>query len=188
MTIPYGTVPPTDINTLVPTETESKEVTKEGVNLDAAFSSNSNIQLVFAKLQMQMATANKQKAEKSMDELSTSQKAVKLCADVITKAKAEAAKVSNNLLATTPLTEEVSKYFKDHLLTIPTKDKKDLTFAEWETVIAALNKQQEDIGVDTQQQMVYINDFLAQYNSYLGGVNSCIAQASNALSQIARNL
>ncbi len=56
----------------------------------------------------------------------------------------------------------------------------------WEVNITSLRNYQEQLGADTQQKMVFIQDFMGQYNSYLQGANSAIQQSNQTLSTIAR--
>ncbi len=56
----------------------------------------------------------------------------------------------------------------------------------WEVNITSLRNYQEQLGADTQQKMVFIQDFMGQYNSYLQGANSAIQQSNQTLTAIAR--
>ena len=44
---------------------------------------------------------------------------------------------------------------------------------------------QESLGTKTQTQMVFLQDFISQYNSYLQGANSAIQESSDVLTAIA---
>ena len=45
---------------------------------------------------------------------------------------------------------------------------------------------QEQIGSKTQTLMVYLQDFIGQYNSFLQGANTAISNANQVLTNIAR--
>ena len=61
-----------------------------------------------------------------------------------------------------------------------------LTKDEWEVAITSLKAQLDQLGTDTQQKMVFVQDFMGQYNSYLQGANSAIQQANQTLAELAR--
>ncbi len=52
--------------------------------------------------------------------------------------------------------------------------------------LANLQSSQEQIGTDIQQEMVFVQDFMGQYNSYTQGASSAISSASETLKAIAR--
>ena len=53
-------------------------------------------------------------------------------------------------------------------------------------IIESLQAKLDTIGTDTQQQMIYVQDFMGQYNSYLTGSNSVIQQANTTLAELAK--
>lgn len=55
-----------------------------------------------------------------------------------------------------------------------------------DTMIASLEAKQETVSSDIQQEMVYVNDFMGQYNSYTQGSSSMISQANDTLKAVAR--
>ena len=57
---------------------------------------------------------------------------------------------------------------------------------QWETVIASLKAHLDLIGANTQQKMVFVQDFMGQYNSYLQGANTAIQQSNQTLAELAR--
>ena len=44
----------------------------------------------------------------------------------------------------------------------------------------------EELGTNTQQEMVYVQDYMGQYNSYLQGANTQIANSNQTLTNLAR--
>ena len=44
----------------------------------------------------------------------------------------------------------------------------------------------EELGTNTQQEMVYVQDYMGQYNSYLQGANTQITNANQTLTNLAR--
>ncbi|MDR0672097.1 MAG: hypothetical protein LBF93_00240 [Zoogloeaceae bacterium] len=57
---------------------------------------------------------------------------------------------------------------------------------EWEVAITSLQARMDSLGTDTQQKMVYVQDFMGQYNSYLQGANSVIQQSNQTLAALAK--
>ena len=50
----------------------------------------------------------------------------------------------------------------------------------------SLQAYQETIGTDIQTKMVYVQDFMGQYNSYTQGANSAIQSGMQTLTSVAR--
>ena len=57
---------------------------------------------------------------------------------------------------------------------------------EWDVAIQSLQAYQEHIGTDIQTLMVYVQDFMGQYNSYTQGANSAIQSGMQTLTAVAR--
>lgn len=57
---------------------------------------------------------------------------------------------------------------------------------EWDVAITALESRLEELGTNTQQEMVYIQDYMGQYNSYLQGANTQISNSNQTLTSLAR--
>ena len=57
---------------------------------------------------------------------------------------------------------------------------------EWDVVITSLESRLEELGTGTQQEMVYVQDYMGQYNSYLQGANTQIANSNQTLTSLAR--
>ena len=52
--------------------------------------------------------------------------------------------------------------------------------------ISNLESSQEELGTDIQQQMVFVQDYMGQYNSYMQGASSAISTANETLKSLAR--
>jgi hypothetical protein len=61
-----------------------------------------------------------------------------------------------------------------------------MTRKEWEVAITSLQARMDSLGTDTQQKMVFVQDFMGQYNSYLQGANSVIQQSNQTLGELAK--
>jgi hypothetical protein len=155
-------------------------------NIDDLMKSGTSIQLMFAALQLKLAAASKDKAKNYMDTMTDNQNKVKECADMISRARAlqNEAKTKN---AGSYMPDDMVKYFNDHGLAFDHKGNDNLhNNDEWEFNIKSLSNYQETLNTGTQQQMVFVQDFMGQYNSYLTGANSAIQQSNQTLSTIAR--
>ena len=71
---------------------------------------------------------------------------------------------------------------------ISTKEVKPGGYTEkqWGEIIKILTDRREMTGSGTQTAMVYLQDFIGQYNSFLQGANSAIATANQVLTSIAK--
>jgi hypothetical protein len=149
-----------------------------------------SIQFLFAKLQLAQSEICKNQAESYMKQIETIQEEQKLCAEMIEQARAlqnEAKAVSDTHATAMP--QKMIDFYKERGLSF------DLTGGytthnadEWDYNIKSLTNYQEQIGTKTQTLMVYLQDFVGQYNSYLQGANTQIANANQTLTNIARGM
>ena len=65
-------------------------------------------------------------------------------------------------------------------------EKISFTKDEWNVAIQSLQAHLDTLGTNTQQLMVFVQDFMGQYNSYLQGANSAIQQSNQTLAELAR--
>ena len=70
----------------------------------------------------------------------------------------------------------------DHKLAYSTGSSKD----DFDVAIQSLQAYQESKGTGIQTQMVYVQDFMGQYNSYTQGANSAIQSGMQTLTSVAR--
>ena len=145
-----------------------------------------SVQMMFAKLQLAQSQICKNQAEGYMKQIEDIQTEQKKCAEMIAQARELQNKAKDSGSATTMSTEMVN-YFKEHGLSWETtgsdyKHDKD----EWDYNLKSLTNYQEQIGNKTQTLMVYLQDFIGQYNSYLQGANTQIANANQTLTNLAR--
>ena len=71
-------------------------------------------------------------------------------------------------------------------ISMPTSSDKDKNKAEWDKVIAQLQTKMDTCGANIQTQMVQLQDFMGQYNSYMQGANSAIATSNQVLTSLAK--
>ena len=147
---------------------------------------SSSVQLMFAKLQLAQSAIAKAGAEQYMTQIQEIQDEQKAVADMISKARdlQNEAKNADSELSTMP--DDMIKFFNDRGLKIENTGKDDWhKKSEWDYNIKSLTDYQQTISNDTQTLMVYLQDFMGQYNSYLQGANSAISQSTQTLTTLA---
>ncbi|MDR2891996.1 MAG: hypothetical protein LBV80_02770 [Deltaproteobacteria bacterium] len=60
------------------------------------------------------------------------------------------------------------------------------TADQWEEVVTSLKAKLDTMGTDTQQKMIFVQDYMGQYNAYMQGANSAIQQSNQVLTELAR--
>ena len=174
-----------------------------------------SLQLMFAKLQLELAETAKSQAMDKMDAISKAQDEQKLVSKLLNEArqaKADAKNGNSSDITTTyytydkdgkvtgsytetapkgkdynPMSNEMVKYMDEHGLAYDkTGDDHMHTEEEWDVAITALEGRLEELGTNTQQEMGYIQDYMGQYNSYLQGANTQISNSNQTLTSLAR--
>jgi pantothenate kinase-related protein Tda10 len=143
-----------------------------------------SLQLMFAKLQLTLAESAKSSAMNYMQDIQKTQEEQKLVAKLLQEARQSQANAGTSWNA---MSTEMVQYMDAHKLAYDTtgndhSHRKD----EWEVAIKSLQARSEALGTDTQQKMVFVQDFMGQYNSYLQGSNSVIQQSNQTLAELAR--
>ena len=145
----------------------------------------SSIQLKFAALQLAQAMLSKDAANDYMSQIEKIQDEQKKSAEMISRARALQQEAKNSDKATT-MPDDMVQFFKDRGLSWDTKgDDYKHTKDEWDYNIQSLTNYQESISNKTQTLMVYLQDFIGQYNSYTQGASSQVSQAMQTLQAIA---
>jgi hypothetical protein len=133
---------------------------------------------------MTLAQANKEKALEYMDQITASQQEAKLCAQMIAKAREIQSGTGDT---STEMPADMVNFFNSRGISFDqTCNDNFHNKTEWDYNIQSLQNYQETIGTETQQKMVFVQDFMGQYNSYLTGSNSAIQQSNQTLQSIAR--
>lgn len=172
-----------------------------------------SLQLMFAKLQLELATTAKSQAMNKMDAIAKVQDEQQLVSRLLNEARQakadaksgiEAGKQSEtythkygdektkdwtekNTKNCTLMSREMVDYMDAHNLAYD-KTGKDYNHnaEEWDVAITALESRLEMLGTNTQQEMIYVQDHMGQYNSYLQGANTQIANSNQTLTSLAR--
>jgi hypothetical protein len=144
----------------------------------------SSLQFQFAKLQLALAEASKNSAMGYINGIQNSQEDQKKVSFYIQDIrKVQKTCIDGNCAISWG--GQVKDYMTQHKLTYP--DKTHMSAKEdWEVVITSLQAHLDQLGSDTQQKMVFVQDFMGQYNSYLQGANSSIQQSNQTTAELAR--
>ncbi|MDR3043529.1 MAG: hypothetical protein LBU75_04600 [Desulfovibrio sp.] len=144
-----------------------------------------SLQMLFAKLNLAQAQLAKNGAMENINKIQKSQEAQKECAAMIAKARdlQNQAKAGDKC---TDMPADMKDYFQKNGLKYDTKGNDDHhNKDEWEYNIQSLTAYRDQLGTDTQQLMVFVQDYMGQYNSYLQGANSAIQQGNQTLQSLA---
>ncbi len=155
-----------------------------------------SVNFVFAKLQMELAASAKDSALGYIGQIEQSQADQKEIADMIQRCR-ELQNQAKDSGGCTEMPADVRAYMDKNNLTYdlttggvknPTKETADGLHNkdEWDVAIQSLQAYQEQIGTDIQTKMVYVQDFMGQYNSYTQGANSAIQSGMQTLTAVAR--
>ena len=145
-----------------------------------------SVQMMFAKLQLAQSEICKSQAEDYMNQIEQIQEEQEECAKMIEQARElqNEAKTSGKC---TEMPAEMVTYFNERGLSFDTDGNDNAHSADqWDYNLKSLTNYQEQIGNKTQTLMVYLQDFIGQYNSYLQGANTQIANANQTLTNLAR--
>ena len=147
---------------------------------------------MFAKLQLDMAETVKSQAMDRMDQIAKTQEEQKQAAGYLNEARQAQANARNGADSgegTSEMSVEMKQYMDNNGLAYDkTGDDSSMTANEWDTTINSLEDHLEKLGTETQQQMVYVQDFIGQYNSYLQGANTQISNSQQTLTSLSRGM
>ena len=154
-----------------------------------------SVQFLFAKLQLAQSEICKNQAESYMKQIELIQDEQKACADMIEKAR----KLQNDAKNGTGdcswdknasvMPDDMVKFFEERGISFDTTGGKGdyvHNADEWDYNLKSLTNYQEQIGNKTQTLMIYLQDFIGQYNSYQEGAMSAISSGTQTLRTIAR--
>ena len=144
-----------------------------------------SVQFKFAKLQMAQAQLCKDQANDYMNQIENIQQEQKKTAEMIAAARKLQNEAKTGDKCTT-MPEEMKSFFKERGLSWDTAGNDDLhTKDEWDYNIQSLTNYQESISNKTQTLMVYLQDFIGQYNSYTQGASNQVSQGIQTLTAVA---
>lgn len=147
-------------------------------------------QLALAMLQMELARANKEEALKGIKSIEDQQAQKTKIAELLNQAREYKGSDRNytKQAGGEPYTsKDFNKAIEGMGLTVPDKaGDKEANDKNWDKLIAQLQTKMDSTGADIQTQMVKLQDFMGQYNSYMQGANSAISSSNQVLTSLAR--
>ena len=154
---------------------------------DFSVDSSTSLQFMYAKLQLAQSQQMKTQATTVMKSIQDTQAEQKKVADMISRAR-ELQNQAKNKGTTTTMPDDMVKFFKDRGLSYDTKgNDNNHDKDQWEYNIKSLTNYQDTLGNDTQTKMVYLQDYISQYNSYLQGASQQVNNCAQTMSTILRN-
>ncbi|MDR3157678.1 MAG: hypothetical protein LBU11_01435 [Zoogloeaceae bacterium] len=149
-----------------------------------------SLQLMFAKLQLSLAESSKSNAMNYINDIQKTQEEQKQLATMLQKARqlqADASKSDADSKNVTEMPADMKQYMDANGLAYDKAGNDNLHFKdEWDVAVTSLQGRLDSLGTDTQQKMVFVQDFMGQYNSYLQGANSVIQQSNQTLADLAK--
>lgn len=142
---------------------------------DIDLGSTDSIQFMFAKLQLAQAQLCKDSANSFMQQIQGLQEEQALTAETLEKMRQLQAE------GATEMSEDILVFMRDRGLAYYEPDSP----VYWDYNIESVMTYQDSLTDQTQTLMVYLQDFLSQYNSYLQGASNSINNASETLAAIA---
>ena len=141
------------------------------IDLDSADS----IQFMFAKLQLAQAQLCKDSANSYMQQIEGLQAEQTLTADTLEKMRQLQAE------GATEMPEDMVIFMRDRGLAYYEPD----SDIYWNYNIESVTTYQDSLTSQTQSLMIYLQDFISQYNSYLQGASDAVNSASETLTALA---
>lgn len=148
-----------------------------------ALDPESSMQLMFAKLQLAQAEFMKEQVQGKMEQIQTLQEEQRLVSSYINAAR-QAKNSAESTESETEIPGDMAQYMRNNGLSYGGDTL--LSAEEWDVAISSLTSRLEQLGAQTQQQMIYVQDYLGQYNSYLNGANQQIPTSNQTLTSLAR--
>jgi hypothetical protein len=155
------------------------------INVNINDIGSGSVQLLFAKLQLMLASSSKSNAMNYINDIQETQDEQKQVAAYLQQARQLQADAKGASNGCSSMPSEMRTYMSTNNLANSDTDNY-LSSAEWDIVITSLQAKLDSLGTDTQQKMVFVQDFMGQYNSYLQGANSVIQQSNQTLSELAK--
>ncbi|MDR2113385.1 MAG: hypothetical protein LBQ62_09845 [Candidatus Accumulibacter sp.] len=176
--------------TNIPTQAQLDAARSSGLSsvgtIDVNNIGSSSLQLLFAKFQLALSESAKQSATGYINDMQKTQEEQKHVAALLNEARQQQANAKTTSTAT-PMSADMLDYMNANNLAYDRTGNDTIHLKEeWDVAIKSLQARSEALGTDTQQKMVFVNDFMGQYNSYLQGANSAIQQSNQTLAQLAK--
>jgi hypothetical protein len=158
----------------------------------ATFSAHGSPQMALAMLQMELAKTNKDQAMSGIKEIENEQAKKKEMSDMLNKARdcKSAGLHLNDAGIPSGLDDNFVKYCQNNGITVPHyakyADSKEDLDKKWDLAISQMQTKLDTVGANIQTQMVQLQDFMGQYNSYMQGANTAISTSNQVLTSLAK--
>lgn len=124
-----------------------------------------SLQVMFAQLQKEQAEIIKQQAMQQMKETEALQAEQRQVSGYLNQARSLQSEAETSDSATA-MPGEIQEYMlKNGLAYDTTGDDLDMTYEEWDVAISSLESRMEMLGLQTQQMMVNVQEFIGAYNA-----------------------
>ena len=146
-----------------------------------------SVELMFARLQNELAVENREYAKDRIEGIKARQKYQKDISDLIVALRGKIANVDKDdtRVKIDISASEINKWADKGTIISPDKNGK-CTKAAINAAIASLQSIQETKGSDIQQDMIFVQDFMSKVSSYSQGAISAISKSGDVLTAIAR--
>ena len=124
-----------------------------------------NLQLMFAQLQQEQAEIIKQQAMQQMKETEALQAEQRQVSGYLNQARSLQSEAEASDSATAMPGEMQEYMLKNGLAYDTTGGDLDMTYEEWDVAISSLESRMEMLGLQTQQMMVNVQEFIGAYNA-----------------------
>ena len=124
-----------------------------------------NLQLMFAQLQQEQAEIIKQQAMQQMKETEALQAELRQVSGYLDQARSLQSEAEASDSATAMPGEMQEYMLKNGLAYDTTGDDLNMTYEEWDVAISSLESRMEMLGLQTQQMMVNVQEFIGAYNA-----------------------
>lgn len=134
-------------------------------------SGNQSPQMLFAQLQQQLAQSSKEQAMDKLNAVKAAQELAAQTSEYLNMARQAYATAQSGQIP--PVPQDLADFMLFNSLYCP-PNLSNPELADWEVITMSLENFQERNSSDIQTQMVYIQDYLKQYNSYTSQVNAIL--------------
>ena len=124
-----------------------------------------SLQVMFAQLQQEQAEIIKQQAMQLMEKIDALQAEQRQVSGYLNQARSLQSEAETSDSATA-MPGEIQEYMlKNGLAYDTTGDDLNMTYEEWDVAISSLESRMEMLGLQTQQMMVNVQEFIGAYNA-----------------------
>ena len=158
----------------------------EGAKDKYGFDMITSVELMFAKLQNDLAVENREYAKSRIEGIKAKQKDQKDISDCIVALRNQIKGVTEGdkeITVDSKWVDKINKWTPEGSSSLISSK---TTKADIDACIASLQSIQETKGSDIQQDMIFVQDFMSKVSSYSQGAISAISKSGDTLTSIAR--